>query len=456
MIDELIKELEENKNTGNLSFSKTILQIVPGGYGEGDELLAIKTPILNKIGKKYAKNLSYDDYQYLLNSNIHEYRYIAVFMLSLKYKNDQKTVFEFYLNNIKSLNNWDIIDISCHKIVGIYLNDCLCDEEIFLFLKKLYNSDNFWQRRIAIVSCSYLIKKGKLELCFDFFKEVTKEKHPINHKALGWMLRELGKQDKKLLTKFLEENAISNVSYSYATEKYAKEEKALLKRAIFLLIILLIPFQVMASSGSIGKDNVMKKNGVLYGYHGKDNHCHTVTETKGKYYAKDLVDNSYCEDIIKKNNARFVVEFSSCVDGDTMKVKIEGEEKTVRFLAIDTEESVSKKELNTYMGKKASNFTCKKIKNAEKLEIEYDPSSNKLDKYNRVLGWVYVDDKLLQETLVEKGYAKVAYLYGDYKYTETLKEKQKKAKEEKKGIWNKNDIVAIIYNFIQKIIKLFT
>ena len=127
------------------------------------------------------------------------------------------------------------------------------------------------------------------------------------------------------------------------------------------------------------------------------------------------------------------VKFSKCVDGDTAKFTMNKKEETFRFLAIDTPESTNK--IEPY-GKEASSYTCEKLTNAKKIEIEFDPNSDELDKYGRYLVWVYVDNKLLQEDIVRNGYAEVAYLYGDYLYTETLQDSEKLAKEEKLNIWS--------------------
>ena len=136
--------------------------------------------------------------------------------------------------------------------------------------------------------------------------------------------------------------------------------------------------------------------------------------------------------------AKETVKYVDCVDGDTIKVKIKKEVKTVRMLAIDTPESVKPENRIEYYGKEAGQDTCNKIKKAKKIELEYDPNSDKEDKYGRVLAWVFVDDKLLQEELVAKGYAKVAYLYGDYKYTNELKVKQEKASAKGIGVWDED------------------
>ncbi len=134
--------------------------------------------------------------------------------------------------------------------------------------------------------------------------------------------------------------------------------------------------------------------------------------------------------------AKEKVTLSKCVDGDTIKILLDDKEYTVRMLAIDTPESVHPTKPVEYYGKEASEYTCNKVTNATKLELEYDPNSDKLDKYNRLLAWVFVDGKLLQEELVESGYAKVAYLYGDYKYTDLLEEKQELASAKNLGVWN--------------------
>ncbi len=130
------------------------------------------------------------------------------------------------------------------------------------------------------------------------------------------------------------------------------------------------------------------------------------------------------------------VTFKDCVDGDTAKVILNKEKIKIRFLAIDTPETKHPTKGEEPYGKEASNYTCNSLKNASKIEIEYDENSDKLDKYNRHLVWVFTDNELLQEKLIENGLAKVAYLYDDYKYTSILKSKELIAKTKKVGIWN--------------------
>lgn len=147
----------------------------------------------------------------------------------------------------------------------------------------------------------------------------------------------------------------------------------------------------------------------------------------------------FCVFLTNVNAEKVAVKFEGCVDGDTIKVMLDDKKTTVRFLAIDTPETVHPTKGEEPYGKEASNYTCDKVKNAKKLELEYDEGSTKTDKYSRALAWVFVDDNLLQKDLVSLGYAKVAYLYGDYKYTDELKEIEKTAKSKKLGVWSEEE-----------------
>ncbi len=155
---------------------------------------------------------------------------------------------------------------------------------------------------------------------------------------------------------------------------------------------------------------------------------------------------------------KITVSLNKCVDGDTAYFNNGDEVIKTRFLAINTPESTTKKEA---YGKEASNYTCKRLKEAKKIILEYDNNSDKLDKYDRHLVWVFVDDSLLQEELVSKGLAEIKYLYGDYKYTDKLKTKEDEAKKQKLNIWSdykedKTDTYIIILGVIVIIISLCT
>lgn len=159
-----------------------------------------------------------------------------------------------------------------------------------------------------------------------------------------------------------------------------------------------------------------------------------------------------------------VVKLSKCVDGDTARFIINNKEYSTRFLAINTPELKHGSKKEEPYAKKASNYTCNRLRQAKKIVLEYDPNSDKEDKYGRKLAWIFVDGKLLQEELVEKGYAEVKYLYGDYKYIANLKKAQLEAKSKKLNIWSDkktsdledemiDSILDKIFKYIRKEIK---
>lgn len=133
------------------------------------------------------------------------------------------------------------------------------------------------------------------------------------------------------------------------------------------------------------------------------------------------------------------VKFYKCVDGDTARFIMNDKEIKVRFLAIDTPETSHPTKGEEPYGKEAKDFTCNKLKTANKIELEFDKNSDAKDKYDRYLAWVFTDDYLLQSELVKNGLAEVAYLYGDYKYTNILKDNEEVAKVQKIGIYSEID-----------------
>lgn len=148
-------------------------------------------------------------------------------------------------------------------------------------------------------------------------------------------------------------------------------------------------------------------------------------------YSFVCIDSAYAE-IIK-------VELKTCIDGDTAIFKSNKESFKARFLAIDTPETKYSSNGEQPYGKEASDYTCNKLKTAKKIELEYDDNSKKKDNYDRHLVWVWIDNQLLQKDLVSKGYAKVTYLYDNYKYTDELKKAENSAKKNNLKIWYSNN-----------------
>lgn len=202
---------------------------------------------------------------------------------------------------------------------------------------------------------------------------------------------------------------------------------------ILFLLITLLTYNVMASSGPIKQDSVISCNGKYYGNHGNPIHWHEVIKKDGKWVSVSNETNiPSC--YVKEINIKEKVKLSKCSDGDTARFIINGEDRKVRFLAIDTPE-VDK---NEPFSKEAKEYTCNVLKKAKEIYLEYDGNSDKEDKYGRVLAFVYVDDKLLQKELISNGYAKVAYIYGDYEHVDELREAEKLAKNNNMGIWQEN------------------
>lgn len=161
---------------------------------------------------------------------------------------------------------------------------------------------------------------------------------------------------------------------------------------------------------------------------------------------------------------KFKVTLDKCIDGDTARFFINGESKTVRFLSINAPEIAHDDIEEEFYGNESSDYTCKLLSRASIIKLEYDPKSDKVDKFDRVLAWVYVDGNLLQKELVSNGYAEVKYVYDDYLYSNELKELEKVSKEKKLGMWgnvsNKSEsnvpsIHDLIYYSIGVIVLLF-
>jgi micrococcal nuclease len=238
--------------------------------------------------------------------------------------------------------------------------------------------------------------------------------------------------------------------------------KRIIKLMIFLLIIAFTTC-VQASSGPIKQNSIISCNGKYYGNHGNPIHWHEVVKKDDKWVSVSK-ETTIPACYIKEVNEKELVTFDKCSDGDTAKFMINGEEKKVRFLAIDTPEI----DTNEPFSKEASEYTCNRLKNAKEIYLEYDSNSDREDKYGRVLAFVHVDGSLLQKELIERGYAKVAYIYGDYEYVSLLKEQEEIAKNNQLGIWainlgdietkeedndSNDDIILRIINTIIAIIK---
>lgn len=224
--EEIIKEIISNSEKDYAKWVAPILQVTEGGYGENDKLYGVRTPILRKIAKKYY-NISTNDLEVLLHDDYHEIRMLALMILIHKYKTEKykkENYVKIYLNNADYINNWDLVDVSAPNIVGDYV---YTNRDKLDILYDLSNKNHIWKQRIAIVSTQYLIKKRFYEPTIKLSEKYLNHPHHLIHKAVGWMLRELGKQDIKELYSFLDKyaNKMPRVMLRYAIERLPEVER---------------------------------------------------------------------------------------------------------------------------------------------------------------------------------------------------------------------------------------
>lgn len=196
-----------------------------GDYGEGDVFIGIVVPNIRKIAKKYS-DLYFEDIKELLYSEIHEERLCALLILVVQFENgdeeEKKKIFNFYIKNIRQVNNWDLVDLSAPKIIGEYLQTKPKD-----ILYKFAESKNLWERRVSIISTFAFIKKMYFKDILKISKVLLKDEHDLIRKAVGWMLREVGKRDLSILETFLTKNYrnMSRTTLRYAIEKFPEPRR---------------------------------------------------------------------------------------------------------------------------------------------------------------------------------------------------------------------------------------
>jgi len=216
------KKLKELSDTEKAEIYKRFFKSGKGQYGEGDLFLGITVPKCRLIAKEF-QDLELNEIEKHLKSKWHEERLIALLILVEKFKkNKDKKIVDFYLENTKFINNWDLVDLSADKILGAFFIDK--DK------KKLYEmalSQDLWEKRISIISTFYFIKNNKFEDTLKISKILLKDKHDLIHKAVGWMLREVGKRDIQILKDFLRENYdnLPRTTLRYAIEKFPEAER---------------------------------------------------------------------------------------------------------------------------------------------------------------------------------------------------------------------------------------
>lgn len=220
--DLIRKELNGYMNPEKAAFLPNFFQTYPGGYGEGDRFIGVVVPDQRKVARKYYRAISLTELEQLIQSEVHEHRLTAVFILVLKYEkaspgSEKKALVDFYLSNLSFINNWDLVDSSAYKILGDYLY-----EKDRSLLYRLASSGDLWRQRIAIIATLHFIKHNDYDDTLKIADRFLDHGHDLIHKAVGWMLREVGNRDFAVEYKFLQTRyqKMPRTMLRYAIEKF--------------------------------------------------------------------------------------------------------------------------------------------------------------------------------------------------------------------------------------------
>jgi 3-methyladenine DNA glycosylase AlkD len=224
-VKEIRRKLRKQGDKERARSSQRFFKTGPGEYAEGDIFLGIRVPELRKLAKHY-QHMPPDEAEELLQSAIHEERLLALFILIGLYaggsESEKKRIYELYLENIRFVNNWDLVDTSSEHIVGAFLKDKPKEP-----LYRLAKSRGLWERRIAIVSTFHYIKRGKFSETLKIAKTLLKDEQDLIHKAVGWMLREVGKRDLEAEETFLKRHykTMPRTTLRYAIERFPESKR---------------------------------------------------------------------------------------------------------------------------------------------------------------------------------------------------------------------------------------
>ncbi len=218
----LLSHSHQKKKSADLA---RFFQAYPGGYGHGDSFLGVTVPAQRAIAKEYYKKISLKDIVLLLKDNIHEHRLTAVFILVLKFEKapsekEKQEVVDCYLQSISGINNWDLVDSSSYKILGPWL----LDKDKSLLYEFAY-SEQLWLQRIAMISTLHFIRYRVYDDALNLAEILLHHPHDLIHKAVGWMLREIGNRDFDVEYQFLVKHyrKMPRTALRYAIEKFDED-----------------------------------------------------------------------------------------------------------------------------------------------------------------------------------------------------------------------------------------
>lgn len=226
--DEIVRQLKLLADEGKRNFLPRFFKTGKGEYGEGDKFLGVVVPRVRSVVKQYRKT-DFETITDLLTSSWHEVRLCGLLLLVDNYKRGddtlRKQIFEYYLSHTEGINNWDLVDLSAPYIVGAYLVGR--SEEEHKILYRLANSHSLWEQRIAVVSTIAFIRSNDYEDILHLAELLIQHPHDLMHKAIGWMLREVGKRNETVLRSFLDIHVLQmpRTMLRYAIEKFDENER---------------------------------------------------------------------------------------------------------------------------------------------------------------------------------------------------------------------------------------
>jgi 3-methyladenine DNA glycosylase AlkD len=231
--EDIRRELKSMADPGKAAIMQRFFKTGPGQYGEGDIFIGVMVPQSRRVAKKFCQ-LPLGEVRTLLYSHIHEERLVALLILAWSYssvsssREKEEQIVKFYLDNIKQVNNWDLVDLSAPNILGAHLVD---RERSLLYM--LAGSENVWERRIAIVATHHFIRNGDFSDTLKIVEMLLQDRHDLIHKAAGWMLREVGKRDAAAQEAFLEKHwsVMPRMMLRYAIERLPESKRRRYKKA---------------------------------------------------------------------------------------------------------------------------------------------------------------------------------------------------------------------------------
>ncbi len=229
----IIEELKTFANSERKKTNEWFFKTGPGEYSEHDQFMGVRVPHTRQVAKKHFKNADFSTLDKLIQHPIHEVRHCGLIILVNQYNSGkQQAVFDYYLNNIYAVNNWDLVDTTTPQIIGDYL---IHHPENLSLLSTYAQSNNLWKRRIAIVATFTFIKHNNFQPTLDIGKALLNDQHDLIHKAIGWMLREIYKKNQEVAKHFLRENyaQLPRTTLRYAIERMAENERQMYLKGSF-------------------------------------------------------------------------------------------------------------------------------------------------------------------------------------------------------------------------------